>query len=89
MTSPVLFQHVEPNFTNSITMAVFQKADNPHVLARQATLEAEIRTLIATGEEHKVFLNPQDGLWFGGISSILQLFHLNQGSNMQIMSNPS
>jgi hypothetical protein len=46
MLSLVLFQHVEPNFTNSIMMFFFQKIDLPYNLNRQATLEAEIRTLI-------------------------------------------
>jgi hypothetical protein len=46
MLSLVLFQHVEPNFTNSIMMFFFQKIDLPYNLNRQATLEVEIRTLI-------------------------------------------
>jgi len=31
-------------------------------------LEYEIRKILAPGEEAKFFLNPDDGLWFGGVN---------------------
>jgi hypothetical protein len=70
MSLPVLFQHVEPNFSNTITMVVFQKVDHSFIIARQSSLESEICSLLAMDEEPKVFLNPQDGIWFGGIHKI-------------------
>jgi len=34
MSSPVLFQHVESNFSNTITMVVFQKIDHSFTIDR-------------------------------------------------------
>jgi hypothetical protein len=82
MSSLVLFQHVEPNFTNSIMMVVFQKMDHPFVMAHQGSLEGGNHMLIAEGEEAKVFLNPQDGLWFSGI-------HKNQGGHFNTSVAPT
>jgi hypothetical protein len=58
---------MEPNFTNAVTTALFQKIDHPHIIVHQATLEAEIRSLIAPGEEEKVFNDPSEGICFGGV----------------------
>jgi hypothetical protein len=82
MSSPVLFQHVESNFSNTITMVVFQKADHSFIIDRQSSLESEIRSLLAEDEEPKVFLNAQDGIWFGGI-------HKNQGGQFQASVAPT
>jgi hypothetical protein len=38
------------------------------VLARQYSIERELRNIIATGEETKLFLNNKDGIWFSGVN---------------------
>jgi len=47
-------------------MVTFQKQDHHFIIARQATLEKEICKIIADGEESKIFIEPDTGLWFGG-----------------------
>lgn len=68
MTRPQLFQHVEPNITGIVTMVTFQKQDSALVYAHQKTLEAEIQQVIADDEEHNVFVNDEDGIWFGRVN---------------------
>jgi len=68
MSRPQLFQHVEPNISGVVTMVIFQKQDLPLVLARQNSLEMEIRQIIADGEDDKVFIDTAEGIWFGGVS---------------------
>jgi hypothetical protein len=48
-------------------MVSYQKQDHELVIARQATLETELHNIIAPGEEANLFLNPDDGIWFGGV----------------------
>jgi hypothetical protein len=38
------------------------------VIARQATLETEIRNVITEGEEDKIFIRTAEGIWFGGVN---------------------
>jgi hypothetical protein len=68
MSHPQLFQHVEPNIFGVVMMVTFQKQDLPLVIARQNTLEMEIRQIIADGEEDKIFVDNEEGIWFGGVS---------------------
>jgi hypothetical protein len=68
MSRPQLFQHVEPNISGVVTMVICQKQDLPLVLARQNSLEMEIRQIIADGEDDKVFIDTAEGIWFGGVS---------------------
>jgi hypothetical protein len=68
MSRPQLFMQVEPNITGVVTMVTFQKIDSTHVIARQKSLESEIRQVIADGEEDKVFICDEDGLWYGGVN---------------------
>jgi hypothetical protein len=37
-------------------------------MACQDTLEAEIREVLAEGEDEKIFSDPEQGIWFGGIN---------------------
>lgn len=65
--STTSFQNTEPNISNIATMVTFQKQDHHFIIARQATLEKEICKIIADGEESKNFIEPDTGLWFGGV----------------------
>ncbi len=67
MTQPLLFQHFDANSSKLIHMAVFQKIDTEYILACKSTLEAELRQIIAPGDVNKIFLNPEEGLWFGNV----------------------
>jgi hypothetical protein len=68
MSRPQLFQHLEPNISGVVTMVTFQKQDIPLVLARQNSLEVEIRQIIVDGKEDKLFIDTAEGIWFGGVS---------------------
>jgi len=67
MSHPQLFKHAEPNSSGLVTMAVFNNTDHDKVLSRQPSLEQELRSIIEEGEENKLFLNPNEGIWFGKI----------------------
>jgi hypothetical protein len=67
MSHSQLFQFVEPNISGVTTIVTFQSCDKPFIDARKAYLEAELRKIILPGEEHKVFLNDEDGIWFSGV----------------------
>jgi hypothetical protein len=69
MTSTQLYRHAEPNSTNIITMVVYNKQDHELVMARQTTLERELQSVLEIGEENKLFINPLEGIWFGGTIS--------------------
>jgi hypothetical protein len=56
MSRSLLFQHVEPNATGVVAMAVYQKADQFYIDRHKQTLETEIRQVIADGEAANVFL---------------------------------
>jgi hypothetical protein len=58
-------------------MVLYQKIDHSFIVARQATLEAEIRSLIALGEESKNFSNR-----FGAV-------HKNKSGNFITSSAPT
>jgi hypothetical protein len=68
MSCPQLFQFVEPNSSGVVTLATFNSCDKAFIDKRRKTLEDEIRSLIDHTEESKVFLNPEDGIWFGGVN---------------------
>jgi len=51
-------------------MVTFQKQDHAFILNWQATLEDEIRHIIADREEHNVFTNPVGGIWYGLVGFI-------------------
>jgi hypothetical protein len=68
MSRPQLFQQVEPNHGATVTIVTFQDRDKELVLARQETLDEEIRSVIAPGQESQVFINDLDGIWFGGVN---------------------
>jgi len=78
MSRPQLFQQAEPNPAAVVTIVTFQAQDREMVMARQATLEEEIRNVIADGKENKVFLNETDGIWFSGV---------NKNKNGNVLSN--
>jgi hypothetical protein len=67
MSRPLFFQNAEPNISNVITMAIFQKEDHQHIMARQATIEEELCHIIAEGEEENLFIDSAVGIWFGGV----------------------
>ena len=67
MSHPLLFQHFQPNSSKSIHVAVFQKMDRDYVLARKNTLEAELRQVVNPADENKIFVDPQEGIWFGNV----------------------
>jgi hypothetical protein len=67
MSTPTLLKHAEPNSSGLVTMAVYSNIDHNVVIAHQATLEKELRSILENGEESKLFKDPVDGIWFGGI----------------------
>jgi hypothetical protein len=50
MSRPQLFQLAEPNLSAVVTIVTFQAQDQELAIARQPSLEAEIRQVIAPGE---------------------------------------
>jgi hypothetical protein len=66
MSRSQIFQHAEPNIAAMVTIVTFLAQDYNLVIARQATLETEIRQVLAPREEHKIFVDPDEGIWFGG-----------------------
>jgi hypothetical protein len=66
MSRSKLFQVVEPNAGQTCTIVSFQKGDRQYVDKRKATLEKEIRSVLAPGESENVFQNDAEGIWFGG-----------------------
>jgi hypothetical protein len=65
MSRPQLFQQAEPNIATMVTIVTFLGQDYELVIAWQAALETEIRQVLALGEEHKVFVDPEERIWFG------------------------
>lgn len=55
MSRPQLFQQAEPNHGTTVTIVTFQAIDKEYVLAHQASLEEEIRSVLAPGQEGKIF----------------------------------
>lgn len=68
MSWPKLFQQAEPNNGATVTIVTFQDQDKELIIARQETLEEDIRNVIAAGQENQVFLNDLDGIWFSGVN---------------------
>ena len=68
MSCPQLFNRVEPNSSGVVTMVTFQKQDRNKVLLCQKSLETEIRQVIADEEDEKIFISPEEGIWFGGVN---------------------
>jgi hypothetical protein len=66
MSQAVLLQ-VENNSSGQVVMVSYQKADHPFVKLRQATIEGEIRQILAEGEAEKIFLDEVEGMWFGSV----------------------
>ena len=62
MSRPQLVQQVEPNFGAVVTIATYQAKDHEFVIARQSSLESEIRQVLANGEEDKFFVDPSEGI---------------------------
>jgi len=54
------------------TIITFLSQDYNLVMAHQETLEAEIRQVLADGEENKVFVDPEEWIWFGGVKKSKQ-----------------
>jgi hypothetical protein len=67
ISCPFLFQHIEPNSSGMVTMAIYQKIDHDLIIARQSTLEKEIRHVIKDDKEKNIFSNPDEGIWFGSV----------------------
>jgi hypothetical protein len=67
MSKSLLFQHVEPNATGVVAMAVYQKADQFYIDKQKLSLETEIQRIIADGEEANVFQHESEGMWFGSV----------------------
>jgi hypothetical protein len=61
MSRPQLFQQAEPNHEAMVTIVTFQAQDRELFLAR-------IRQVIAEGESEKVFIDDNEGIWFGGVN---------------------
>ena len=68
MSQPQLFQHMEPNASSIVTIVTFQKQDRDLVYLYQASLELEIGQVIAEDKKKLVFINDDDGIWFGGVN---------------------
>jgi len=67
ISHPQLFEQEEPNHGAMVTIVTFQASDRDLVMARQSSFEEELRTVIAEGQEHHVFLDDIDGIWFSGV----------------------
>jgi hypothetical protein len=63
---------MEPNIAAMDTIITFLSQDYNLVMAHQETLEAEIRQVLADGEENKVFVDPEEWIWFGGVKKSKQ-----------------
>jgi hypothetical protein len=68
MLQPQLFQTVKPNFTTLATIVTYQATDQTLVHARRESLESELWQIIASDNEEKLFVDHEQGLWFGEIS---------------------
>jgi hypothetical protein len=66
MSRAQLFQQAEPNLSAVVTIVTFQAQDHDLVMSRQNTLESEIRQVLANGEVEKIFVDDEEGIWFGG-----------------------
>jgi hypothetical protein len=62
MSRPLLFQHIKPNSSDMVTMAIYQTVDHDQVIPRQVTLEKEIKQVTEYGQERNVFINPDEGI---------------------------
>lgn len=67
MHRPQLFQFVEPNSSGIVTIATYQATDKIFIDKRKESIEAELRHLICPGEEIKLFINEDEGMWFGSV----------------------
>ena len=67
MSKSLLFQHVEPNATGVVAMAVYQKSDQFYIDKQKRSLKTEIWRVKTDGEEANVFQNESEGMWFGGV----------------------
>lgn len=65
MSRPQLFQTVEAKFTTLATIVTCQASDQKLVYQWQESLDSELRIILATNEDEKLFLNPEEDLWFG------------------------
>ncbi len=61
-----LFQIADPNAGQTCTIVTFQKVDRQFIDLRKASIEQELRSVIAQGESAKIFINEVEGIWFGG-----------------------
>lgn len=66
MSRKFLFHIVDPNAGQTCTIVSFQKCDRMYIEQRKINLENEIRAVLEQGECNKVFLNNEEGIWFGG-----------------------
>jgi hypothetical protein len=68
MSRPQLFFQVEPNSGAHVTIVTFQSQDHDLVMDRQASLENEIRQVLASDQTQNVFKNDSEGIWFGAVT---------------------
>ncbi len=68
MSRPQLFSQVEPNSGAHVTVVTFQSQDRDMVMDRQASLENEIRQVLASDQSQNVFKNDSEGIWFGAVT---------------------
>jgi hypothetical protein len=66
MSRNKLFQVVDPNAGQTCTIVTFQKSDRHFIEQRKATLERELRAILGPEDIEKIFIDPNDGIWFGG-----------------------
>ncbi len=67
MHRPQQFQFVEPNSSGVVTIATYQASDKAFIEKRKESIKAELCHLICTGEKTKLFINEEDGMWFGSV----------------------
>ncbi len=70
MSRPQLFQQADPNLSVVVTIVTSQAQDHELVMARQASLEADIWQIIVDGEAPNVFVDDTEGIWFGGVNKL-------------------
>jgi hypothetical protein len=61
-----LFQLADPNAGQTCTIVTFQKNDRLFIDQRKASIEQELRSVLAQGEASKLFTDEVEGIWFGG-----------------------
>jgi hypothetical protein len=68
MPRPYLFQQIEPNASEVLVMDTYKKKQDQELMIKwQSEIEKELWKILAEGEETKLFLDLNEGKWFGSL----------------------